>query len=150
MRRCWLIIITKGLRVWMPPELYIVRSLAVREARRWVEALSRRHAREDPVAASPIHLRDQVLLHVIETDFEEPWRSCPLWIGIRWSERSYPRLKLELMAADADEALAWIRSQSRNPLMGSNESEVRLECSFERRGVRSHIAAHRVKRLAGF
>ncbi len=149
-RRCWLLIITKDLRVWLPPELYLVPRLALREARRWTETLGRRRAPEDPFAASPTRLRAGLLLHAIETDFMEPWRVCPLWVGVRWSERSYPSLKVEVMAADTDEALAWIRTRSRSPLVGRADPDCRLECFFERRKVLTYVAAHRVKHFCGF
>lgn len=116
----------------------------------WTETLGRRRAPEDPFAASPTRLRAGLLLHAIETDFMEPWRACPLWVGVRWSERSYPSLKVEVMAADTDEALAWIRTRSRSPLVGRADPDCRLECFFERRKVLTYVAAHRVKHFCGF
>jgi hypothetical protein len=134
MRRCWLLVITNGLRVWIPPELYLESRMANREARRWILTLSRRRPPADPLRAAPIKLRANMLLHVIETDFVEPWRACPLWVGVRWSERSHPRLSSELMAADAEEATSWIRSHARSALDPGSDPELRFETTFIRRG----------------
>jgi hypothetical protein len=149
MRRCWLLIITNGLRVWMPPEVYLEKGMVIRESRRWVLTLSRRRPPDDLLDSMPFRLRDRVLLHVIETDFVEPWRACPLWVGVRWSERSR-RLSTELMAADSGEARDWIRTYSKSALDQRPDPALGLESSFQRRGVATHVAVHRVKRFAGF
>ena len=150
MRPCWLLITTKGLRGRMPPEDYLERGMAAREARRWIETLSRRQPPEDPLKSSPHRLGDRVLMHVVETSFVEPWRACPLWVGVRWSAKSYPRLRVELIAADSSEAAEWVFSGSKSALDPSADHECRLEASFERRTVPTYVAAHRVKRFSGF
>lgn len=122
MHRCWLLAVTRGLNVWLPPEVYVQHGLAVRESDRWrvilrLPTTSRRFA-------------PQVrLLHLIETEFPESWRACPIWAGVTWSERSYPKMKAELTAADDQEAADWLRRRApRRAIDGGGQSE------FERRG----------------
>jgi hypothetical protein len=148
MRRCWLIIITKGLRVSMPPEVYLERRMAARERRRWITTF--KPGADAVLDSSPVPLGSRRLLHVIETDFLEPWRACPLWIGVRWSGQSFPRLSAHLLAADSEEAAAWVRRRSRKALDPSEDPELRFECSFERKGVPAYVGMHRAKRLGGF
>jgi hypothetical protein len=54
------------------------------------------------------------------------------------------------MAADAAEANDWVGTRSKSPLDQGEDREFRLESSFVRRSVTTHVAAHRVKRIAGF
>jgi hypothetical protein len=149
-RRCWLLIITKRLQVWMPPELYLDRGVGAREAGRWVETLSRRRPPDDLLAASPFALRDEVLLHFLECEVMEPWRACPLWVFVRWSETSYPRIAAELFAADPEEAAVRVRNRAKTASVVQVESGRIVACTLRRRGVTSHVAAHRVKRVNGF
>ena len=150
MRKCWLVIVTRRLRVAFPPELYLEWRIAWRETKRWASTLSRGRSLDDEAPTSPIRVGSGRLLHLIEADFDEPWRACPLWVGVRWSEKSFPRIKTELMAADTDEATAWVRSHTRGGLELSSDPENRLECRSSRHGVGTYVAAHRLKRFAGF
>jgi hypothetical protein len=47
-------------------------------------------------------------MHLIQTLFPAPWRACPVWVGVYWTERIYPRMRIELMTADETEATAWL------------------------------------------
>lgn len=78
--------------------------------------------------------------------FPEPWRACPVWLGMSWSERSYPRMKFELMAADESEAAVWLRK--RTPKAARIEGPGQVE--FDRRGVRTSVGVFRAKRVMGF
>lgn len=78
--------------------------------------------------------------------FPEPWRACPVRVGVAWSVRSYPRLKIELMAADEQEAADWLRRRTPKGM----EVERRDQVEFLRRGVLASAGVFRVKRVAGF
>lgn len=150
MRPCWLLVITKDLHVWMPPEVYTERAIALREARRWVSVLSRRRSPADVGAESSLPLPGHAALHLAESQFAEPWRACPLWVGVRWSSEEGATLQSELLALDPDEAEAWVRERSKAELNPDSDPELRFESTWERAGVRSHLAVHRLKRFIGF
>lgn len=137
---CWVLIVTRGLTVWLPPEVYLHRrDLAQREMARWREIL---HIPTEPPEFSP---RARVL-HLVRASFPEPWRAGPVWVGVRWSVRSYPRLKIELMAADEQGAADWLRQRVPKKLSLQSPGEI----EFERRGVPTSVGVFRVKRVSGF
>jgi hypothetical protein len=78
--------------------------------------------------------------------FPEPWRACPVRVGLTWSVRSYPLPKIELMAADEQEAVHWLRRR----LPKGMEDQHRDQVEFLRRGVLSSAGIFRVKRVMGF
>lgn len=139
MNPCWLIIVTRGLNVWLPPEVYLGRDLAVREVARW------RATFRVPKALGELSSRARAI-HLLPSVFPEPWRACPVWFGMSWSERSYPRMRFELMAADESEATAWLRK--RTPKAERIDQPGQVE--FDRRGVRTSAGVLRVKRVMGF
>ena len=139
MKACRVVLISRGLRIWIPPEVYLVGDLAEREASRWRESL---RLPRQPGTFS----QNARALHLVESLFPEQWRACPVWVGVTWSSRSFPRLKIELMAADEDEATEWLR--------GRVPKKVKLEraghVEFERRGTLTSAGIYRVKRVMGF
>jgi len=139
MRPCWLLIVTRGLRVWLPPDVYLTHDLAARESARWRTTFR--------LPASPREFSPLVrCLHMTQTLFPEPWRACPVWVGVTWSVRSYPSLKIELMAADEEEAADWLRRQIPKRMKVDRPGHV----EFLRRGVSTSAGAFRVKRVMGF
>ena len=138
MSPCWVLIVARGLRVWLPPEVYLNRDLAASELARWRSTF---RIPFEPRRLSPI-VRS---LHLIPTVFPEPWRACPVWLGIWWSERTYPRMKFELMAADETEAGAWLRKRIPKSLRNDKSGQV----EFERRGVLTCAGVFPVKRVMG-
>lgn len=129
----------RGLRLWLPPEVYLNRDLAVREAARWQNTF------RIPAESRALSPNGRVL-HLVQTSFPEPWRACPVWVGVSWNERSYPRLKIDLMAADESEATAWLRR--RTPKASRIDGPGQVE--FARRGIRASVGVFRVKRVMGF
>jgi hypothetical protein len=125
--------------VWLPPEVYLDLDLAIRESARWRSSL---RIPLQPPELSP----GAKSLHLIQTEFPEPWRACPVWVGVSWSERSYPRMRIEPMAADESEAAAWLRK--RTPKGMATDKPGQLE--FQRRGVRTSAGVFRMKRVMGF
>ena len=102
---CWVLIVTRGLRVWLPPEVYLQRRLAEVESQRWRAALRL------PVAQPRFSPRAR-FLHLIASEFPDSWRACPVWVGVTWSAKTYPRLRSELMATDEKEATTWFRRRT--------------------------------------
>ena len=85
-------------------------------------------------------------LHLIESTFPEQWRACPVWVGMTLSERTFPRPKLELMAADEVEAAEWLRSRVPRKLKVDRPGHV----EFQRRGALTGVGVYRIKRVLGF
>lgn len=139
MNRCWVLIVTRGLRLWLPPEVYLQRDLALREGERWRATFR--------IPARQMRYTDTArVLTLIETLFPESWRACPLWVGIAWNVRSYPTLKAELMAADEDEAAEWLRQRAPKRIHIKGPGNV----EFERRGALCGVGIARAKRVLGF
>ena len=139
MNRCWVLLVTRGLRVWLPPEVYLSQDLAIRESVRW------RATFRMPSEPRRLSLNTRTV-HLTETRFPESWRACPVWVGTSWSERTYPRMRIELMAADENEAAGWVRRRT------PKGASVCAGCNaqFARRGVFTNVGVFRVKRVMGF
>ena len=150
MRRCWVLVITKNTRVWMPPEVYLDRGMAFREAGRWTSVLSRRRTLPKLTSNSSVQLAANARLHLTEMEFLEPWRACPLWVGVRWSAKPGTKLRVELLAMDHDEAAAWVLTRSKVEFDPEPDPEVRFESTWDKGDVRHYVAVHRIKRFIGF
>ena len=139
MNPCWVLLITRGLRVWIPPEVYLQRDLALREATRWRRTL--RLPENTPAFSSTART-----LHLIQTLFPEPWRACPVRVGVTWSARTYPKMKIELIAADDEEGSEWLWRRVPKKIDLAGQEQV----VFERRGIGTSAGNFRVKRVMGF
>lgn len=139
MNQCWVLIVTRGLEVWLPPEVYLQRELAARESDRWRDTFRL-------PAAPPKFSPKARCLHLVRSVFPEPWRACPVWVGVTWSERSYPRLKIDLRPADEQEAALWLRRRTPKGIEVKRPGQVQ----FDRRGILSSAGIFRVKRVMGF
>ena len=136
---CWVLIVTRGLRVWLPPEVYLNRALAIREADRWRAIL---HIR---ATASPCTRRTRHL-NLVETEFPDSWRACPVWVGVTWNVKTYPHKRSELMAADEEEAAQWLRRRTPK----GSPARAGAQTEFDRRGVLTNVGGFRVKRVMWF
>ena len=86
-------------------------------------------------------------LHLTQTTCSrESWRACPIWAGMSWSERTYPRMKIELMAADEDGGR---RLVAQTDAEGSEEIDQPGQVEFDRRGVHASAGVFRVKARDG-
>ena len=139
MNPCWVLMVTRGLKVWLPPEVYLQRSLAEREVERWREWLRL------PTVQPRFSDRARYL-YLVTTEFPDSWRACPVWVGISWSTKTYPRFRSELMAADEREAAVWLRRRAPKGV------SVRpgVDTGFDRRGLRASVGVFRAKRVMGF
>jgi hypothetical protein len=144
---CWVLLVTREFQVHMPPELYTSRGQAENEARRWLTVLfGWRPTSKRVTTAGPIRVGDRYAVHLIKFPLPAPWRACPLWIETEWNDRSFPRMRTELLAVDLDEAdgrvgnrLAW-RGGAR-----ARKTEWSSGGHYRYRGRTYYIAAHRVK-----
>jgi hypothetical protein len=136
---CWVLIVTRGLKVWLPPEVYLQSELAAKESMRWRTTLRLS-------AAPPDFSASARCLHLITTKVPEPWRACPVRVGVKWNVRSYPIPKIELMGADEQEAANWLRRQTPKGI----DVEAQEQVEFLRRGVLTSAGIFRVKRVMGF
>lgn len=152
MERAWLVIITKELRPENPPELYVSSVVLRREVARWRSMLGPSAAEigePDPLPLpSLVQLGDR-LLHVVEVVFPDPWRACPIWVGVRWSRATYPRMRVRVVVADEGEAAEWFRRRARKTSVVTAESSFRLEAIFDQRGIETYVGIHRLKRVEG-
>jgi hypothetical protein len=139
LKRCWLLIVSRRLEVWLPPELYLTRSLAEREVERWRTVL------RIPMTprVNPESVRS---LSLVESEFPEAWYACPVWMGLAWTEKSFPDPKIDLMAADEAEATTWLRRRTPKGIQIDHPGQV----EFQRRGIRKTVGIWRVKRVMGF
>lgn len=139
MNPCWVLLVIRGLGVWLPPEVYLQRRLAELESQRWRATLRMPEAQ-------PRFSVGTRYLHLVQTEFPDSWRACPVWVGVTSSVRAYPRIRSELMAADEKEAAEWIRRRTPKGLSAKAGQQV----EFERRGVLTNVGVFRVKRVMGF
>lgn len=149
-RDCWVVIVTKGLRVWLPPEVYLQTKVAAREITRWVGVLSKGRTLPagEPIE-SPVRAGRDVLLHVVPTGFLEPWHACPVWVGVHWSRSTYPKLDTKLFVASSEEAHEWVGGKAGRRAADAEPAALGHEALFIRRGVETYVAALQVKRLHG-
>jgi hypothetical protein len=150
MRPCWLLLITRKLQVWMPPEVYLEPGMAGRETRRWIRTLSSRRRIPATMDNNSVSLGRGAALHVRQLGFPEPWRACPLWVGVHWSDKEGQRPDIELLAMDSQEAELWASAHAKGAIEPGTDPELCFRANWEHRGRRHMIAIHRVKRFIGF
>ena len=138
------VFVTKGLCVCFTPELYYGERRALIEAESWRRRLGRRNAAGSIEIPSATSLARGMQLHVSPIPFEAPWRACPLWLGIEWSE-SKPRPLLTPMAADDREALEWLGSVSKGADPTHTLQDAYHEVLLTRRGTQHYVGVHHLK-----
>lgn len=151
MNRCCILIVTRDLRVHLPPEIYDRRSTAIREANRWIGVLCGR-IRPGAIDDAPLRksLGRGLFIQVVEVDLVDEWQACPLWLTLAWTRRTFPSLTLTVMAIDDQEARQWVLNAARRQIPdGSSWSDLRHEVLFTSRGIERYVAAHRLKRIMG-
>jgi hypothetical protein len=144
----WLLLITRDLRLYMPPELFRSRTNADFEARRWrwfLYGLTR--VSDQRLAGGQVKVGVRNVLHLIEMDMPESWGAMRLWACLAMNEDKYPKLDAELIAGDFEEGHAWVRQHSRKQEAPSESfgAEWCYEMTFHRRGVKHYAAAHRIR-----
>ncbi len=149
MFNAWLLIVTKELRVHMPPELYDNLDRAEMEGQRWLSTvLGWRPAAKGALVAGAPSGKGRYLLHLRAFELPDTWRSCPLWACTKWNAKTYPRLHVEVVAADRHEAHSWV-SENSDVGVGALCGEWQGRVVFERGGVERYVAAKRLKSVRG-
>jgi hypothetical protein len=144
----WLLLITRDMRLYMPPELFRSRVTADFEARRWLWFLyGLTRVSDKRLAGGQVKVGVRNVLHLIEMEMPESWGAMRLWACLATNEDMYPKLNAELIAGDFDEGHAWVLQHSRKQEAPSESfgAEWCYEMTFHRRGVKQYAAAHRVR-----
>jgi hypothetical protein len=142
----WLVLVTDGLTVAFPPEVYRLPHHAKEEAKRWAWLLS--NSRRDAIDR-PFEGRWEIddhwvrLLHLQGID-----DASELWIGTYWTRDGYPDPEAETFS-DHDEAREW----ALQPAAGRFLAEVRetpwsTAATFLVRDDEEYAVVHRAKVMA--
>jgi hypothetical protein len=148
-RKRWLLLITRDMRLHMPPELFSSRVVADFEARRWLWFLfGLRRVSDKRLAGGEVKVGVRHVLHLFEMDVPESWGAMQLWACLATDEDSYPKLTVDLIAGNFDEGKAWVLQHSRKSEAPSESfgAEWCYELTFHRRGVWHYAAAHTIRR----
>ena len=145
----WLLLITRDMRLYMPPELFWSRQAADFEARRWLwflYGLSR--VSDKRLAGGQVKVGVRNVLHLVEMEMPESWGAMRLWACLAMNEDRYPKVDAELIAGDFEEGKAWVLQHSRKQEAPSESfgADWCYELTFHRRGVKHYAAAHALKR----
>lgn len=142
------LIITRGLGLLLPPELYTSPVRARREALSMALRLSRRRSVPDPAIGGTIALGADKMIHLIPVPFDTPWRACPVSLGIEWKD-GQPTPRVTPMAADDEEVRAWFEKAARTARPTRFLEGAWYETTVSRRGTRTYVGIHRAKRICG-
>jgi hypothetical protein len=144
----WLLLITRDMRLYMPPELFRSRANADFEARRWLWFLfGLTRVSDKRLAGGQVKVGVRSVLHLLEMEMPESWGAMRSWACLATNEDMYPKLTVDLIAGDFDEGHAWVLRHSRKFEAPSDSfgAEWCYEITFYRRGVKHYTAAHRIK-----
>lgn len=142
------LIVTRGLGLLVPPELYTSPVRAQREAASLALHLSRRRSQPEPAVGDSVSLGAGKAIHLVPVPFDPPWRACPLWLGIEWKDGQVtPRVTP--MAADDEEARAWFNTAARKAPPNRSLKGAMYEIAVSWRGSPTYVGVHRAKRICG-
>jgi hypothetical protein len=148
MKKRWLLLITRDMRLYMPPELFWRRSTADFEARRWLWFLfGLTRISDKRLAGGQVKVGVRSVLHLFEMEMPESWGAMRLWACLATNEDRYPKLDVDLIAGDFNEGKAWVLQHSRKSEAPGESfgAEWCYENTFHRRGVKHYVAAHRLR-----
>jgi len=145
-----MVVVTKELRVISPPEIYLSWERAEYEVRRWLWLLfGLKRVTRKSLAAGTLQLRDRQVVHLIGTPFPDSWRANPLWISLRWTTRTFPKLKLARLGVDDDNERRWVTShvQIATRIVDSESTEWHEWLEFTSDRTRTFVGTFRAKRI---
>jgi hypothetical protein len=148
MKTKWLLLITRDMRLYMPPELYWSRAEADFEARRWLWFLfGLRRVSDKRLEGGEVKVGVRHVLHLFKMEIPESWGAMRLWACIATNEDTYPKLTVDLIAGNPEEGKAWVLQHARKQEAPSESfgSDWCYEMTFHRRGVLHYASAHRAK-----
>ena len=142
----WVLLVTDGLTIEFPPELYREHDDAAREAERWARVLS---ARSGVRIERPFQDRWQVgdeWIRLTPSFLSEDGHE--IWVGTYWTRDGSPEPEAELFA-DGNEARSWVREPAAGAaLVESHETAWSATASYRVRGGEEEAEAHRAKIVA--
>lgn len=150
-KKCWVLLVTRDMRVHVPPELYLSSDQAEDEARRWLSVLfGWRPTSKRVSTAGAVPVGRRFMLHMIDFEMHESWHAGSLWIGAQWNDRSFPRMRTELLPTGVQGAHSWAASRLSQRL-GVSVRTSPWECrgEYEFKGKVHHVSACRVKYMCG-
>jgi hypothetical protein len=149
-RSCWVLLVTRGMQIHLPPEMYTNLDQAEDEARRWLTILfGWRPTTRRAVSTGVVRVGREYSMHLIHFELPDPWRAGSMWLGTEWGERSFPRMRSTLLPGDFRRAYSW--ASGKLVFRGGNcRTSPWLVAGRYKRGGRSrYIAASRIKRIDG-
>jgi len=146
--RRWVLLVTEGLTVAYPPEIYRERTMAEREAERWAWLFS--IASELPIER-PFEGRWQVGEHWIRLVdahmYEE--KSDEIWVGTYWTRDGLPDPEAELFAS-REEAREWAVTPSAGRVLRElHELPWSVSAAFQIRDEQEEASVHLAKVVVG-
>ena len=142
----WVLLVTDGLTIEFPPELYREHDDAAREAERWARVLS---ARSGVRIERPFQDRWQVgdeWIRLTPSFLSEDGHE--IWVGTYWTRDGSPEPEAELFA-DGTEARSWVREPAAGAaLVESHQTPWSSAARYRVRGGEEEAEAHRAKIVA--
>lgn len=146
----WVLLVTKGMQVYLPPELYLNLDQAEDEARRWLAILfGWRPSSKRSVSTGVVRAGRQFSMHLIRFELPNQWSAGALWLGAEWCERAFPRMRTTLLPVDFPGAESWAGGKLAWRGGSIKTSPWLLSGQYSRGGLRRYISASRIKRVSG-
>lgn len=138
---CWVVLVTEGLSVTFPPEVYTDTATAEREAERWAVALAKGVRIRRPFP----HRWELGEIWVRLVPARKPAVQGELWVGTHWTPDGYPEPEAVVFAEHV-EARRWATSPpSGGKLVLLHESPWAVTASFAVRGGQADTEVHLAK-----
>ena len=139
----WVLVVSDGLTIEFPPELYRDHDAARSEAERWARVLSRRS--RSPIER-PFEDRWQIGDEWIRlTHAFLPEEGPEIWVITYWTRDGYPEPEADLIA-EAAEARAWVlEARAGAVLVEAHDTSWSAAARFRVRGGEEEAEAHRAK-----
>ena len=141
----WVLLVTDGLTIEFPPELYREHDDAAREAERWARVLSTRSGAR---FERPFQDRWQVgdeWIRLTPSFLAED--GLEIWVGTYWTRDGSPEPEAELFA-DGNEARSWVRGPAAGAdLAESHDTAWSAAARYRVRGGEEEAEVHRAKIL---
>lgn len=143
----WVLLVTDGLTIEYPPELYRDHEQAEREGNRWAHLLS---VRSGNAIEQPFEGRWQIGDRWVRLVYSFlPEESSGIWVGTYWGRDGSPEPEAELFA-DAADAHAWVLEPPAGGLpIESYETRWSVFARYEVRGGEEEAEVHECKIVAG-
>jgi hypothetical protein len=140
------LIVTRRLSVYLPPEIYMSRARASLEAEHLAHRLGREASAVTPEKLpTTIPSGNETLIHLIELPLVHAWAVTALWIGIeRTDDLTLP--SLTLITGDDAEAIAWFRTRV-GTVEGIAMTSRFYESQIIRDGRDQYVGVHHLKQV---